>query len=76
MRPLFLSGDRIVMRFLPLALLLAACSSPNDPGEGGVTRAEADALNKAAEQLEQSAPPPSITNMAAPAAPEPPKLDE
>lgn len=64
------------MRFLPLALLLAACSSPNDPGEGGVTRAEADALNTAAERLDQSAPPPSITNQATPQSPVPPELDE
>lgn len=37
-----------------LLLPLAACGgSPNDPGEGGVTRAEADALDQAAEQLDQ-----------------------
>lgn len=46
---------RLVRMLLP-ALLLGGCSgSPNDPGEGGVTRAEADALDQAAKQLDQQA---------------------
>lgn len=42
------------MRILALLAFtaLAACGSPNDPGVGGVTRSEAEALNDAAEMLD------------------------
>lgn len=44
---------RLVRMLLP-ALLLGGCGgSPNDPGEGGATKAEADALDQAAKQLDQ-----------------------
>jgi hypothetical protein len=36
-------------------LALGACSSPNDPGVGGVTRSEAEALNDAAAMLDNNA---------------------
>ncbi len=38
-----------------LALALSACGSPNDPGVGGVTRREADALNDAATMVDNNA---------------------
>jgi hypothetical protein len=54
-------------------LLLAACGgSPNDPGVGGVTRSEADALNDAAEMLDEDGPPPSVVPPDE-TTPEPPK---
>ncbi len=62
------------MRLLPLSgmLLLASCGGgPNDPGVGGVTQGEADALNDAASMLDQSAPPPSVLNNTASATPAP-----
>ncbi len=43
---------RFALMALPLLLLAGCGGSPNDPGEGGVTRAEADALDQAAEQLD------------------------
>ena len=43
-----------------MALALAGCGSPNDPGVGGVTKAEAEQLNEAAEILNQDKPPPSV----------------
>jgi hypothetical protein len=47
-------------------LALAGCGgSPNDPGVGGVTRSEAQALNDAAEMLDQTEPPPSVLNSSA-----------
>lgn len=51
---------------------LAACGSPNDPGVGGVTKAEAEQLNEAAEALNQDKPPPSLATDAASQAPLPP----
>jgi hypothetical protein len=62
------------MRLLiPLSLfLLTSCGSPNDPGVGGVTKAEADQLNEAAELLNQNTPPPHVANDAAKQAPTPP----
>ncbi len=48
---------RIILIVFALA---CGCSSPNDPGEGGVTRSEADALNDAAAMLDDTAPPPSV----------------
>jgi hypothetical protein len=42
------------MRYLILALLLAACGSPSDDGVGGVSRSEAEALNDAAEMLDDN----------------------
>ncbi len=53
---------------LTLAGALAACSSPNDPGVGGVTRGEAAALNDAATMLDNNAvaPVPESGNRAAP----------
>ncbi len=50
---------------LILAALLSGCGgSPNDPGVGGVTRSEAQALNDAAEMLDQTEPPPSVLDSA------------
>lgn len=48
----------VVLLALPLLFVTGCGGSPNDPGEGGVTRAEADALDQAAETLDaqQSAP--------------------
>lgn len=40
---------------VPLLAALAACNSPNDPGVGGVTRSEAEALNDAAAMLDNNA---------------------
>lgn len=36
-------------------LALASCGSPNDPGVGGVTRSEAEALNDAATMIDNNA---------------------
>lgn len=50
-------GSEMMRHIGVMALLLfplAACGgSTNDRGEGGVTRTEADALDQAAEQLDQ-----------------------
>ncbi len=52
---------------LAIMFLLAGCGgSPNDPGVGGVTRGEAEALNDAAAMLDQTEPPPSVLNDTAP----------
>ena len=59
---------RILTLVLPLMLAAGCGGSPNDPGEGGVTKAEADALDRAAEQLDQPEPPPSVSQPAPPAA--------
>ncbi len=40
---------------LPFLIALAACNSPNDPGVGGVTRSEAEALDDAATMLDNNA---------------------
>ncbi len=46
-----------------LLLVVASCgSAPIDPGVGGVTRGEAEALNDAAEMLDQTEPPPRLTD--------------
>jgi len=47
----------MITRLLTASLLaaLASCSSPNDPGVGGVTRSEAEALNDAASMLDNNA---------------------
>jgi hypothetical protein len=45
---------------LPLSILAGCGGSPNDPGEGGVTKAEAEALDQAAEQLDQQSTPQNI----------------
>ncbi len=62
------------MRFVILAsfALLASCGSPNDPGVGGVTKAEAEQLNEAAELLNQDKPPPRVAGDQSKAAPLPP----
>jgi hypothetical protein len=56
------------MKPLLLCIVLLAASgcgfSPNDPGEGGVTKAEAEALNEAAATLDKTQP---IPNLSAPA---------
>ncbi len=56
-------------RLIVLALsgVLTACGSPNDPGVGGVTRSEAQALNDAAIMLDNNAvtPVPETGNRAA-----------
>jgi hypothetical protein len=36
-------------------LTLTACGSPNDPGVGGITRSEAEALNDAASMVDNNA---------------------
>ncbi len=62
------------MKFLaaiPVLALFSACSSPNDPGVGNVTRAEAEALNEAAEELNQDQPPPSLVTKGGDQAPAP-----
>ncbi len=57
----------------PAFLLIAACGAQSDdPASDGVTRAEADQLNKAAEKLNQDEPPPRITQGDLPKAPAPP----
>lgn len=60
----FLLSERFMRCFAilasALALALSGCGSPNDPGVGGVTKAEAEQLNEAAEELNQDAPPPSL----------------
>ncbi len=44
-----------------LSLSVVACGgSPNDPGVGGVTKAEAEALNEAATKLDEATPPPRL----------------
>jgi hypothetical protein len=68
MRPFFLSFEEMLMClkwFAPLSGIaalvgLAGCGSPNDPGVGGVTKAEAEQLNEAADELNQDGPPPSV----------------
>ena len=45
-----------------LAAVLTGCGSPNDPGVGGVTKAEAEQLNESAEMLNQDKPPPSVVS--------------
>ncbi len=44
------------------AMALCSCESPNDPGAGGVTRAEAEQLNEVAAELNQDQLPPRLTN--------------
>jgi hypothetical protein len=44
-----------VLPIVPLLLALAGCNAPNDPGVGGVTRSEAEALNDAAAMLDNNA---------------------
>lgn len=57
---------------LAAALCLAGCGAgPNDPAVGGVTQGEADALNRAADMLDESSNAVRLTNDAAPA-PTPP----
>ncbi len=55
---------RFALMALPLLLLVGCGGSPNDPGEGGVTRAEADALDQAAEQLDAQSTPQNINQTA------------
>ena len=43
------------MRCLILALLLPACGAPSADNVGGVSRSEADALNDAAQMLDDNA---------------------
>lgn len=53
---------------LALAVLVAACGpKETDPGPGGVTVAEAKALDQAAEMLEQRRLPPEATQDETPA---------
>jgi len=53
-------------------LLLAGCgSNDTDPGPGGVTVAEARALDEAAEMIEARRPPPEALKEGAPASPAP-----
>jgi hypothetical protein len=67
MWPFLLPNEVLMLRFLitPFLLLIAGCgSSPNDPGVGGVTRAEADALNVAAATLDRNQPTAGLTGPA------------
>ena len=52
------------MRLLlfPALLFLAGCGAASDPAAVGVSPSEAEALNDAAEMLDQTAPPPSVLN--------------
>ena len=43
------------MRYLILALLWAGCGSPSNDSVGGVSRSEAEALNDAAQMLDDNA---------------------
>ena len=43
------------MRILILALMLMACGSPSSDSVGGVSRSEAEALNDAAQMLDDNA---------------------
>lgn len=49
------------------ALTLGGCGGSGNADAGGVTPAEAEALNHAAEQLDRQAPPPRIEPQAVPA---------
>jgi hypothetical protein len=53
---------RRVLLLSPLLLLMACGTASNDPAVGGVTRGEAEALNDAAEMLDQIEPPPRLTD--------------
>lgn len=57
-----------------LALIaLSHCTSPNDPGEGGVTKQEAEELNAIAASLDASNETvPSVANTPIPVVPLPP----
>lgn len=55
---------RFAFLLLPLVFMAGCGGSPNDPGEGGVTKAEADALDRAAETVDRQQP---STNLNAPA---------
>ncbi len=55
-----------------LALALTACGSLNDPGDGGVTRREAEELNEVAATLDSNAAAPNIANTVVPVVPKPP----
>lgn len=48
-----------------MALMLAGCGGSGNSEAGGVTPAEAEALNQAAEQLDRQTPPPRIEQPAA-----------
>jgi hypothetical protein len=61
-----------IFSLFALVLAVSACGSPNDPGVGNVTRAEADQLNEAAEKLNVNVPPPRVSDAPLPAAPQPP----
>jgi hypothetical protein len=43
------------MRYLILTLMLSACGSPSNDAVGGVSRSEAEALNDAAQMLDDNA---------------------
>lgn len=60
------------MALLLALLMLSACGSLNDPGEGGVTKREAQQLNEAAAALDDTAPAPNVANTPIPVVPQPP----
>jgi hypothetical protein len=64
--PFFFLGFEMMRKVMIIIAvsLLTACGSPNDPGVGGVTKAEAEQLNEAAEMLNQDKPPPSVVKPA------------
>ncbi|HMT43703.1 MAG TPA: hypothetical protein PKA59_04070 [Chakrabartia sp.] len=60
------------LALLPAFLALSACGSLNDPGDGGVTRREAQQLNEAAAALDDTSPAPNVANTPIPVVPQPP----
>lgn len=51
-----------VLTLSVLLALLSGCGASDEPERQGVSRAEAEALNKAAEQLDEQKPPPPPGN--------------
>jgi hypothetical protein len=66
---------RLIVWLAPLMLLTGCGAEPTTNGVDTVTPAEAEALNDAAEMLDQTEPPPRLTNDTAnaPAPPVPAK---
>ena len=52
------------MRSVILALMLSACGAPSDDSVGGISRCEAEALNDAAQMLDDNAVVPVPVDMA------------
>ena len=56
---------RFALLGLALVFMAGCGGSPNDPGQGGVTKAEADALDRAAETVDAQALPQSANKQEA-----------